>query len=63
LFFDLLENLCIVFLISVYPSQPASLAWTTTVMTTLKWLFAAGSILLILMGVFAAVRNGFRKQQ
>jgi len=62
-FFDLLENLYIVFLISVYPSQPASLAWITTVMTTLKWLFAAGSILLILMGVFAAVRNGFRKQQ
>lgn len=49
-FFDLLENLGIVSMLSIYPSTPAALAWVTTVFTTIKWLFAGASMLLALSG-------------
>ncbi len=61
-FFDLIENICIVILVSVYPSQPAILAWLLIIFTTVKWLFAGLSILLILIGLIMALKNGFKKQ-
>jgi hypothetical protein len=60
--FDLLENLGIVILLSTFPAQPTAVAWLTTILTMVKWICAGGSVLLILIGLVMAARNGFRKQ-
>jgi hypothetical protein len=62
-FFDLLENITIVTLITIFPSQPIVLGWLLFLLTTIKWLFAGVSILLILTGLVMAIRNGFKKQE
>lgn len=61
--FDLLENIGIVSMISLYPSTPAALAWITVLFTIAKWLFFITTIVLILIGFVMALRNGFKKQQ
>ena len=61
--FDLFENLCIVAMLSIYPSTPSALAWMSTIFTMLKWLFAVASVLLILYGLIKAAMNGFKKQE
>lgn len=61
-FFDLLENLNIVTLLSMYPAKPVALAWSFTFFNAVKWFFAGASILLILVGLVMALKNGFRKQ-
>jgi hypothetical protein len=61
--FDLLENLGIVTMLTMWPNQPVALAWLTTIISTIKWVFAGGSILLIVIGLVAATRNGFRKRE
>ena len=60
--FDLLENLGIVTMLSIYPAAPATLAWITAVFTLVKWLFAGATILLILLGLGMALKNRFKKQ-
>jgi hypothetical protein len=60
--FDLLENLGIVMMLSVFPSTPDALAWVTAIATLIKWLFAAATIVLILVGLVKAAMNGFKKQ-
>lgn len=60
--FDLLENLGIVTMLSIYPSTPALLAWVTAIFTLVKWLFAGASIILLLIGLVKATMNGFKKQ-
>jgi hypothetical protein len=60
--FDMLENICIVTMLSVHPSQPALVAWLGAVFTVVKWLFALATILLILTGLVMALKNRFRKQ-
>lgn len=60
--FDLLENLSIVTMLSVYPARPAPVAWLSTVFTMLKVILLAMSILLILVGVVKAALNRFKKQ-
>jgi hypothetical protein len=60
--FDLLENLGIVTMLSVFPSTPALLAWVTAIFTLIKWLFAIASGVLILTGLAKAALNGFKKQ-
>lgn len=60
--FDLLENLGIVSMLSMYPAQPAALAWLTMIAGSIKWAFAIVSIGLILIGLVRALMNGFRKQ-
>jgi hypothetical protein len=62
-FFDLLENITIVTLLSLYPTQPLALGWLLTILSTFKWLFAGASILLILVGLVMAAKNRFRKQE
>lgn len=62
-FFDLLENLGIVTMLSMWPSQPSVLAWLTTIITMIKWVFAGGSMVLIVVGLVMAAKNGFRKQE
>lgn len=61
-FFDLLENLAIVSLISLHPAQPIALGWLLFLFSSLKWIFVFASVLLMLVGLVMAARNGFRKQ-
>lgn len=61
-FFDLLENLNIVTMLSMYPAKPAALAWLLMLLTFIKWSFAVASILLILIGLVMAIKNGFKQQ-
>ncbi len=61
--FDLIENVMIVILLSIFPSQPTALAWILILLTHIKWLFAGASILMILVGFFMAIKNGFKKQE
>jgi hypothetical protein len=61
-FFDLLENMVIVTLVSMFPSQPVALAWVLIIFTTIKWFFAGTSILLILFGLVMAAKNKFQVQ-
>ncbi|MFB0536066.1 MAG: hypothetical protein ACETWR_13915 [Anaerolineae bacterium] len=60
--FDLLENICIVTMLSVYPAQPTLVAWLSTVGTTTKYIFIYVSFLLVLVGLVKAAMNRFRKQ-
>lgn len=60
--FDMLENVCIVLMLSIHPAQPAALAWIGALITFVKWLFAIATILLILTGLVMALKNGFKKQ-
>jgi len=61
--FDLLENLGIVSMLSMYPSTPAVLAWIAALLTVVKWLFAGATVVLILTGLMMALKNRFRKQE
>jgi len=60
--FDLLENLGIVTMLSVYPSTPALIAWLTTIFTMVKWTFAGAGGILILIGLVMAIKNKFKTQ-
>ncbi len=62
-FFDLLENIVIVILLSVFPSQPTVLAWILSLLSAIKWLFAGISMLLILVGLIMAIKNKFKIQE
>lgn len=62
-FFDLLENLGIVTMLTMWPSQPVAMAWLTMIFTTVKWLFAFASLGLIVFGLVMAAKNGFRKRE
>jgi len=62
-FFDLLENVGIVSMLLMYPSQPVVLAWLTMSLGLIKWLFAIGSIGLSLFGLVKAGLNRFKKQE
>jgi hypothetical protein len=61
-FFDLLENVGIVSMLTVYPSKPAILAWLTMLFGSLKWGSFVVTIGLVLVGLVKAAMNGFRKQ-
>ena len=61
-FFDLLENVGIVTMLAMYPSQPGLLAWITMLFGLLKWALALLSIVLALVGLVKAAMNRFRKQ-
>jgi hypothetical protein len=61
--FDLLENICVVTMISVYPAQPRIVAWLSTVGTTTKYIFIYVSFVLVLVGLVTAAMNRFRKQE
>ena len=62
-FFDMLENVGIVSMLSMYPAKPELLAWLTMIFGSLKWAFALISIVLILIGLVRAALNGFKKQE
>ncbi len=60
--FDLFENIAIVSLLAAYPSQPIALAWVLIIFSHIKWFFAGGSILMILIGLIMAIKNKFKVQ-
>lgn len=60
--FDLLENVCIVTMLSLYPSTPTILAYLAVIFTMIKWGFAAASLLLLLVGLVMVVRTKFKKR-
>jgi hypothetical protein len=60
--FDLLENICIAIMLSVYPAQPTPVAWLSTMGTTTKYIFIYTSFLLVLVGLVKAAMNRFKKQ-
>jgi len=62
-FFDLLENIVIVTLLSIFPAQPIALGWLLTLVSSVKWLFAGTSILLILVGLVMSIKNRFKIQE
>lgn len=62
-FFDLLENLGIVTMLTMWPSQPAAIAWLTMIVSAIKWAFAGMSVALAVMGLVMAAKNGFRKRE
>lgn len=61
-FFDLLENLNIVTMLSMRPAKPTALAWLLFALTTAKWLFVAACVVLMLVGLVMALKNSFKKQ-
>ena len=61
-FFDMLENVGIVSMLVMYPSQPAAMAWLTMIFGSIKWAFFVVTIGLTLYGLVRAIMNGFRKQ-
>jgi len=60
--FDLFENLCIVTMLTIYPSTPPLLAWVSVAFTFIKWLFILPTALLLIYGLFKAMMNGFNVQ-
>ncbi len=56
--FDLLENLSIVTMLTLYSPTPAWLAWLTAVFTMTIWCFAVASILLALLEVNLVQQSG-----
>lgn len=60
--FDLLENVCIVAMLSLYPSTPTAIAGLATIFTIIKWCFAGAAALLVILGLVMALKNGFKRQ-
>jgi len=60
--FDLLENICIVTMLSIYPSTPTILGSIAGIFTLVKWLFAGMTIILMLIGLIMAIKNRFKIQ-
>lgn len=60
--FDLLENLGIVSMLTMYPSQSAMMAWLTMLFGSLKWAFFVLTVVLVIAGLVKAAMNRFRKQ-
>jgi hypothetical protein len=59
----MLENAGIVSMLSMYPNQPAFMAWLTMLFGSLKWAFAFVTIGHVLVGLVRAAINGFKKQE
>lgn len=54
-FADLFENIGLVVMFAIYPSQFSLLAWLTTIFTALKWIQLGFSFLALLIGVLLLV--------
>ena len=59
---DLMENIGIVTMLALYPSQSVLLAWLTMLLGLVKWALLCLSIGLVLLGLARAAMNRFRKQ-
>ena len=54
---DILENCCIVTMLSFYPARLNAVAMVSTVFTMLKWSLVALSFLLVITGIVKAILN------
>jgi len=61
LVFDLLENIGIVSMLSIYPAQPAALGVYTLAVNGIKWVFAGASIVALLFSLGVFVWRKWRK--
>jgi hypothetical protein len=61
-FFDVLENIGIVTMLSVYPARSPIVAWLSSICTMTKLSLAGIVILLVLVGLVKAAMNRFRIQ-
>jgi len=61
-FFDLLENISIVMMLTAYPSFPVIVAWLGTVFTMSKTILLGASTLLIMVGVVGVALNSLKKR-
>jgi hypothetical protein len=61
--FDLLENICLVSIIVVYPARPVTIAWLKTIFTLSKYGIAILIVLLMLIGLIKAAMNRFKIQE
>lgn len=62
LIFDVAENLGIVGLLSTYPNQFTWLAVLTVMINVIKWLLAGGSVVLLFIGIAAAIVSKLSKK-
>ncbi len=60
---DLLENLGIITMISIYPKTPAVVAWLTTFFTMSKWIFVGASAVLVVIGFIAWITKTERENR
>jgi len=60
--FDILENICIVIMLSLFPAQPTFVAWLACLGTLSKMIFFGISTLLILFSLVKATTNRFVRQ-
>jgi hypothetical protein len=60
--FDVLENIFIVVLLTVYPTHLTGVAWLAAVSTLGKTIFLGASAALMLVGLVGATLNRFKKQ-
>jgi len=49
-------------MLSIYPSTPIALATISGIITLIKWVFAGVTVVLLLIGLIVAIKNGFRSQ-
>lgn len=60
--FDMLENIGVVTMLSIFPSTPSIVAWLTAISTSIKWTFFLITIGFLLFGLLRTAMNGFKKQ-
>jgi hypothetical protein len=60
--FDLLENICIISMVVVYPARPVIIAWLKMIFTMSKYGFAIPILLLFATGLIKAAMNKFKVQ-
>jgi hypothetical protein len=61
--FDVLENIWIMVMILVYPTQPTTVAWLSTISTMGKYVLGVPILLLLLVGLVKAALNRFKVQE
>jgi hypothetical protein len=61
--FDIMENICVMTMILVYPTRSVAVAWLSTVFTTSKYIMSIPIFLLLLIGLVKATMNRFKVQE
>ena len=62
-FFDVMENIWIITIIFVYPTQPTVVAWLSTISTMGKYIMGIPIVLLLVIGLVKATMNRFKVQE
>ncbi len=61
--FDVMENIWILTMLLIYPTESILVGWLSTVFTTDKYLMGVMIISLLLLGVVKAAINKFKVQE